>query len=46
MLQLSKPEFTEKYEEALAQAGPDHSLDSVLREMAGGRQPHAGGGGL
>ncbi len=38
-LQLGKPEFSAKYEEALAQAGPDQTLDGVLREMAGGANP-------
>ena len=37
--QLSKDESSAKYEDALAQAGPDSSLDSVLREMAGGANP-------
>ena len=38
-MQLSKPEFAAKYEEAIALAGPDHTLDDTLREMAGGANP-------
>ena len=38
-MQLGKPELSAKYEEALSQAGPDATLDSVLRDMAGGANP-------